>query len=160
MQSKSTGDWYMALELHRDFKDFLKLLISHDVRYLLVGGYAVGFYGYPRATADMDIWIEVSDENALKMNAVMSEFGIGESDLSPSLFLEKDKVIRMGVPPVRLEILTGVSGVAFEECYTRRRRFDIDTIPVDFISLDDLKKNKKASGRHKDLEDLEHLSLM
>jgi len=137
----------MAIELHPDFKDFLKLLNSHEVKYLFVGGYAVGFYGYPRATADMDIWIEVSEENAQRMNAVMREFGIGESDLNSSLFLEKDKIIRMGVPPVRLEVLTGVSGVTFEECYSHRlQQFDIDGIPANFISLDDLKKNKNASA--------------
>jgi len=146
------------MELHPDFKDFLKLLNSHGVKYLLVGGYAVGFYGYPRATAVMDIWIEVSKENAQRMNAVMQEFGIGESDLNSSLFLEKDKIVRMGVPPVRLEVLTGVSGVTFEECYSHKQQFEIDGIPLSFISLDDLKKNKKASGRHKDLEDLEHLN--
>lgn len=147
----------MAIELHPDFKDFLKLLNSHKVEYLLIGGYAVGYYGYPRATADMDIWIEVSTENASKMQKVMTEFGIGEHDLEQSLFLEKDKVLRMGVPPVRLEVLTGVSGVTFEECYKRKKQFRIESIPVNFISLDDLKINKKASGRYKDLEDLEHL---
>ncbi|MBN1756807.1 MAG: hypothetical protein JW863_00730 [Chitinispirillaceae bacterium] len=147
----------MALELHPDFKDFLRLLNSREVDYLLIGGYAVGYYGYPRATADMDIWVGVSQENAGKIIDVMRDFGFGEADLDNSLFLEKDKVIRMGVPPVRLEVLTGVSGVTFEDCYKNRNRFVIDGIPVDFISLEDLIKNKRASGRHKDLEDLEHL---
>jgi len=145
------------MELHPDFKDFLKLLNCHGVNYLLVGGYAVGFYGYPRATADMDIWIDVTQKNAARMNVVMMEFGISEADLDASLFLERDKVIRMGVPPVRLEVLTGISGVAFEECFTHKVQFDVDGVMVNFISFDDLIKNKKASGRHKDLEDIEHL---
>ncbi len=147
----------MVLELHPDFKDFLKLLNCHKVRYLLVGGYAVGYYGYPRATGDMDIWIEVSEDNAAKMNAVMKAFGFGDAELNPSLFLEKDKVVRMGIPPVRLEVLTGVSGVTFGACFSHRQEVVLGNVKVNFISLDDLKKNKKASGRHKDLEDLEHL---
>ena len=98
-----------------------------------------------------------SDDNAAKMNAVMKAFGFGETELNPSLFLEKDKVVGMGIPPVRLEVLTGVSGVTFGACFPHRQEVVPDDVQVNFISLDDLKKNKKASGRHKDLEDLEHL---
>jgi hypothetical protein len=80
-----------------------------------------------------------------------------EKEVVPALFLEKDKIVRMGFPPVRIEVITGASGVEFDDCFNRRETIEIDEIRVNFISLEDLKKNKKASGRHKDLEDLEHL---
>lgn len=145
------------IELHPDFKDFLRLLNSHAVKYLLVGGYAVGCHGYPRATGDMDVWIAVSESNAQKAAIVLRDFGMPEKDVSKRLFLERDKVIRMGVPPVQIEVITGASGVDFAECYSRREVIEIDGIPVNFISLEDLKKNKRTSARHEDLEDLEHL---
>jgi hypothetical protein len=145
------------IELHPDFKDFLRLLNSRGVDYLIVGGYAVGYHGYPRATGDMDIWIAVTQDNARKISKVFCDFGMAAGDVSENLFSEKDRVIRMGYPPVRIEVITGASGVNFAECYSRRETVDIEGIPVNFISIDDLKKNKKASGRHKDLEDLEHL---
>jgi predicted nucleotidyltransferase len=145
------------IELHPDFKDFLRLLNSHGVKYLVVGGYAVGYYGYPRATGDMDIWIEVSKSNAAKTAQALRDFGMPEKEATEYLFLEKDKIIRMGVPPVRIEVITGASGVNFDECYMRREMIDIDDIPVNFISLEDLKINKKACGRFKDMEDLKQL---
>ncbi len=146
-----------AIELHPDFKDFLRLLNSHGVEYLVVGGYAVGYHGYPRATGDMDIWIAVSEANAEKTARALRAFGMPELDTTKLLFTEKDKVVRMGVPPVRIEVITGASGVEFAECYSRREIVEIDDIPVNFIALDDLKSNKRATGRHKDLEDIEHL---
>ena len=146
-----------SMTLHPDFKDFLRLLNSQRVEYLLVGGYAVGYHGYPRATGDMDIWIAVNPENARKVKKVFHDFGMSSDEISEDLFLEKDKIIRMGNPPVRLEIITGASGVDFSECYARREVTDIDGIPISFISIDDLKKNKKACGRHKDLADLDNL---
>ena len=145
------------VELHPDFKDFLKLLNSHEVEYLVVDGYAVGYHGYPRATGDMDIWIAVNESNARKAALVLHDFGIGEEGVSEEMFLEKDKIIQMGFPPVRIEVITGASGVDFAECYSRREIIDVEGIPINFISLQDLKKNKRACGRHKDLEDLEHL---
>jgi len=146
-----------SIELHPDFKDFLRLLNSHRIEYILVGGYAVGYHGYPRATGGMDVWVAVSDANAAKIAAAIREFGIPDDRVCKELFLNSDKIIRMGVPPVRIEVITGASGVDFEECYSRREVFKIDGIPVNFLSLDDIEKNKRASGRHKDLEDLEHL---
>jgi len=143
--------------LHQDFKEFLKLLNSHKVEYLLVGGYAVGYYGYPRATGDMDIWIAVNETNAARVVSVLWDFGMPKEALSKELFLEENKIIRMGFPPVRIEVITGASGVHFEECFTRRELIDIEGIPVNFISLSDLKVNKRSAGRHKDLDDLEHL---
>lgn len=145
-----------GIELHQDFKDFLRLLNSHKVEYLLVGGYAVGYYGYPRATGDMDIWVAVDEINAEKISKALKEFGVPEA--TKDTFLEKDRIIRMGVPPVRIEVITGASGVDFSSCYAHRQKIDIDEIAVNVISLKDLKANKKAAGRHKDLNDIEHLS--
>jgi hypothetical protein len=145
------------IELHPDFKEFLRLLNSHNARYLLVGGYAVGYHGYPRATGDMDIWIELSEPNSQKVASALRDFGMPDEAISESSFLEPNKVIRVGVPPVRLEIITSASGVDFNKCYSNREVMKIDNIPINFISLKDLKKNKKAAGRHKDMDDLEHL---
>lgn len=143
--------------LPRDFKDFLKLLNSKKIEYLLIGGYAVGYYGYPRATADMDIWIAIGKENAKKVTAAIKIFGMDIPDLKESLFLEPGKIIRMGNPPIRIEVLTKISGVDFKQCYARRKETLIDGIRVKIISFKDLLKNKKASGRHKDINDLENL---
>jgi predicted nucleotidyltransferase len=147
----------MALKLHQDFKDFLKLLNSNKVKYLLIGGYAVGFHGYPRATADLDLWIQMGKSNSQKIVKVVRKFGFDTPDLTESLFLEKNKVIRMGNPPVRIEILTSISGVQFDDCYDHRAITKIDGIKVHIIQHDDLIKNKKASGRLKDLADIEQL---
>jgi predicted nucleotidyltransferase len=143
--------------LPQDFKDFLKLLNSKQVEYLLIGGYAVGYYGYARATADIDIWIAIHSNNAQKIVEVIREFGFGSEEVSEKLFLEKNKVIRMGMPPLRIEVLTTISGVDFEECYLERNVDLLDEIEVNIISLKHLKINKKASGRLKDLADLEYL---
>lgn len=147
----------MGIELPPDFKEFLKLLNARGVKYLLIGGYAVGYHGYPRATNDFDIWIEINPNNARRMVEAIQEFGCGMAELSPNLFLQDQNIIRMGVPPMRIEILTKISGVSFEEAYEDRVIDMIDDIEVSLISLSQLKMNKKASGRHKDLDDLEHL---
>lgn len=146
-----------SIELHPDFKDFLRLLNLHKAEYILVGGYAVGYHGYPRATGDMDIWIAVSDANAEKVAAAVGDFGMPRAYISKELFLEKNKIIRMGVPPVRIEVITGASGVDFAECYKRCVTLNIEDLEVNIISLNDLKVNKRAAGRHKDLEDIEHI---
>lgn len=145
------------IHLPSDFKEFLQLLNSHQVKYLLIGGYAVGYYGYPRATGDMDIWVAISPQNAESLVAVLKEFGFAVPDLSIELFLKKEQIIRMGIPPMRLEILTTISGVSFEECYAERTIDVIDGVKINFINLSHLKINKKASGRHKDINDLENL---
>ena len=144
--------------LPSDFKEFLKLLNSKKVKYLLVGGYAVGYYGYSRATADIDIWIAINSDNAAKVASVIHEFlGFNVEGATPELFLQENKIARMGVPPFRIEILTTISGVDFAACYPERVMDTLDDIEVPFISLKHLKVNKQASGRLKDLNDLEHL---
>jgi predicted nucleotidyltransferase len=143
--------------LPADLREFLKLLNVVRVEYLLIGGYAVGYYGYPRATADMDIWVAISDQNAHKLVRVLKDFGFRVPNLKPEVFLGKDRIVRFGEPPLRIEILTTISGVTFDTCFARRSRVKLDGLRVNLISLDDLKKNKAASGRAKDLDDLQAL---
>ncbi|MBI1801863.1 MAG: hypothetical protein HY259_02820 [Chloroflexi bacterium] len=147
----------MDLALPPDFKEFLKLLKDREVKYLLIGGYAVGYYGYPRATNDLDIWIAIEPGNAERLVGTLREFGFDMPELSTDLFLRGKSLVRMGEPPMRLEILTTISGVSFDSCYRDRVIDHIDDIEVSLISLRDLKTNKQASGRHRDLDDLEHL---
>lgn len=146
-----------TIRLPNDFKDFLKLLNSKKVKYLLIGGYAVGYHGYPRATADMDIWISLAAENVRRVIKVIREFGFGNSTLSAETFIKLKKTVRMGLPPIRLEIISEIDGVKFGECYRNRITDEIDGIQVNIIDLESLKKNKKASRRLKDLADLENL---
>lgn len=146
-----------TINLPPDFKEFLQLLNAHQVEYLIVGGYAVAYHGYPRATADMDIWIATNPQNAERVVAAMKEFGFDLPELSTDLFLKEGQIIRMGVPPVRIEIVTTLSGVTFAECYAARVVDVLDGIQVGLISLIHLKINKKAAGRYKDLDDLENL---
>jgi hypothetical protein len=133
----------------------LKLLSSHDVRYLLIGGYAVNYHGYPRATGDIAVWIDREPSNAVKVAEALREFGFRQA--SADLFTEARSVVRMGSPPLRIEELTSISGVEFDSCYERRIVGELDGIQVNMISAGDLKANKKASGRLKDLADLEEL---
>ena len=146
-----------TIQIPPDFKDFLKLLKEHDVRYLLIGGYAVSYHGYIRATGDMDIWIAIHPDNAQKIVDVLKAFGFDHPDLNKDLFLHENKILRMGVPPVRLEITTSISGVQFDECYQTRVVDVLDGVEVNLIDLANLKKNKKASGRPKDLVDFQKL---
>jgi predicted nucleotidyltransferase len=146
-----------TVRLPPDFKEFLRLLNAHQVEYLLIGGYAVGYHGYPRATADMDIWVAMRPQNAEKVVAALREFGFNVPGLGMDLFLEPGRIIRMGLPPLRIKIATAISAVAFDECYAERVVDDLDGVAVNLIGLKHLKINKQASGRHKDLDDLKNL---
>jgi len=145
------------IEFPKDFKEFLQLLTSKDIEYLVVGGYAVGYHGYPRATGDMDIWISRNEKNARKMVNALKEFGFDIPELKIEIFLEKEKIIRMGVPPMRLEIITTIDGVGFEKCFQNRVIADFGSFKANFISKGDLLINKRASGRPKDLVDYSKL---
>jgi predicted nucleotidyltransferase len=135
----------------------LNLLNSKQIEYLLIGGWAVGYYGYPRATGDMDIWVSSKKENAEKLIKAFKEFGFDVPDLSIDLFTKENQVTRMGVPPLRIEVLTTISGVTFENCFANRKVAIVDDIKINLISLEDLKKNKAAANRYRDLDDLEKL---
>ncbi|MBX3438904.1 MAG: hypothetical protein KF861_15540 [Planctomycetaceae bacterium] len=143
----------MALSLANDFKDFLRLLNSKRVKYLLIGGYAVSHDGSPRATGDLDVWVARTNVNAAKLVNVLQEFGFDVPGLREELFLEKSRIVRMGIPP----LLTTITGVEFADCCKSRVAAVIDGVSVPIISLKHLRRNKLASGRHKDLDDLENL---
>jgi hypothetical protein len=157
-QSSSLDSSTMAqITLPGDFKEFLRLLGARGVEYLLVGGYAVGHHGYPRYTADIDVWVPIDMGNAERLTTVLRDFGFDMPEVNPELFLRERMIIRMGVPPMRIEIINHIDGVEFPACYARRVVVEIDEVPVNIIALDDLKVNKRASGRLKDLADLENL---
>ena len=143
--------------LHKDFTDFLRLLNEREVRYLVIGGYAVAYHGCPRYTGDLDIFVEASPENADRLVGVYRKFGFNLPDLKPELFTTPDNIVRVGHEPVRLEVLTGISGVTFAEAYARRIDVALDDLVVPFISFADLIKNKTSTGRGKDLVDAEAL---
>jgi hypothetical protein len=133
------------------------LLNETNVEYLVVGGYAVAYHGFPRPTGDLDVWISIDPANIDRVVDVLNKFGFGGSALSPRLFQHPGRILRFGVPPVRIELQTSISGVAFGECYQQRIIGDLDGEPVNLINLDHLKRNKSAAGRMKDLADLENL---
>jgi hypothetical protein len=146
-----------TIQLPIELREFLKSLSDHHVEYLLIGGYAVGYHGYPRATGDMDIWVATNEANAEKIIAALEAFGFGDTGLVPDLFLLPDQITRMGNRPLQIEILTTISGLEFETAYAKRVIEVIDGVSVSFISAEDLKTNKRASGRPKDLLDLDNL---
>jgi hypothetical protein len=146
------------VDLFPDFRGFLESLNSNGVRYLLLGGYAVNHYGYRRATDDLDVWIAVDPDNAKRVSRTLQEFGgFSAAKVRPSMFLAEGKVFIFGREPVRIDVLTAPSGVDFEKSYARRKVVNWDGVSVPLISIADLKLNKKASGRPKDLADLENL---
>lgn len=148
----------MESELANDYKEFLRLLRAHGVEYLLIGGWAVGYHGYVRATYDLDVWIAIAPANANRIVKALADFGFDVPELSTDLFLQPDKIVRMGVEPTQIEVMTSISGVEFDDCYRERLETTMNDVPVSLINLRDLKINKEASGRLKDLADLEQLS--
>jgi hypothetical protein len=134
------------------------LLNSHQVEYLLIGGYAVCYHGFYRTTADIDIWVAVSAENAAKLVRLIREFGFETPELSEDLFLSGGRMIRMGVEPTRIELLTEISGCDFAQCFQKRIEATINGVPVMIISREDLISNKLKSGRLKDLLDVQKLN--
>jgi hypothetical protein len=143
--------------LNQDFREFVESLNANEVRYLVVGGYAVALHGYPRYTKDIDFWIDRNEENARRMVQAIDDFGFSSVGLVVADFLVPDQIIQLGYPPNRIDIITTLPGVEFDDCYTSRLVVEIDELPVTFIGLEDLRKNKRASGRHQDLADLENL---
>ena len=146
-----------TIRLATEFKEFLKLLNKFRVEYLLIGGYAVAYHGYPRATGDIDIWIAMNEENARSVVSALQAFGFGATGASTDLFVRPSQVTRMGMPPIRIEILTTVSGLDFADAFSRRVVDVIDGVPVTIIGREDLKTNKLASGRLKDRTDFDNL---
>lgn len=145
------------ISLDPDFRDFIQLLNSEGVRYLLLGGYAVNYHGHHRFTADIDFWIEPELANAERLSRALQRFGFSADTVKPEQFLELGKVHSIGMEPVRVDLLTGPSGVDFAAAYQRRVVDVLDGVEVSIISLADLRANKQASGRKKDLLDLDDL---
>lgn len=143
--------------LNRDFREFIELLNSNKVRYLVLGGYAVAFHGHPRYTKDLDVWLELSEENAVNVLKALKDFGFGGMDLTKEDFLHKGQVIQLGYPPNRIDLINSPDGVDFAECYASKIEIEIEGLKISVIDLKNLKKNKRASGRLQDLADLEKL---
>jgi len=143
--------------LNQDFKEFIQSLNDNHVRYLVIGGYAVALHGHPRYTKDLDVWIESNAENIDKLLQALDQFGFGSLGLKLKDFKNPDEVIQLGYPPNRIDLLSGIEGVDFDQCYQSRVQLVIDNITLNLIDLENLKKNKKATGRTQDLADLESL---
>ncbi len=146
------------MRLQKDLREFIELLNSNDVRYLIVGGYAVAYHGYPRATGDIDIFVEASEENAAKLEKVLAGFGFGSLGLTTRDFLEPDTIIQLGYPPNRIDLVTSISGVTFADAWEHRICDSAEGLQMVFVDRQTLLANKAASGRPKDLADIAALA--
>src|SRR5690606_34113334 len=138
----------------RDFVDFIRLLNVYHVEYLIVGAHALAFHGRPRHTGDVDIWIKPSKDNASKMLTVLDDFGFGSLSIEEKDFLKEGYVTQLGYPPLRIDILNSISGVEFDEAYSNKTEGKVEDLRVNFINVKEFIKNKKATGRPKDLADI------
>jgi hypothetical protein len=145
------------MEIYKDFKELLELLNSHRVEYLVVGSYALAFHGAPRFTGDIDLFIKPDSANAKRILAALAEFGFGSLNLSEADFTSPENVVQLGVPPVRVDIMTSLTGVSWEKAEAGKVRGSYGDTAARFISREDLIANKKALGRKKDLADIEAL---
>jgi predicted nucleotidyltransferase len=146
------------MTLDKDFEDFVDLLNNHGVSYMVVGGYALAFHGKPRHTGDLDIWIDLSDDNAQKMIGVIKDFGMASLGLKKIDFLQNEGITQIGYPPLRIDILNEIDGVIFKEAYPNKLVIDIEGLLINYIGLDDLIKNKQVSGRRQDMSDVNELN--
>ena len=145
------------MKAEQDFEQFVELLNKHDIRYLIVGAYAVGFHSLPRNTGDLDLWLEPTPENAEKLLKVLEEFGIGSLEIKAEDLMELERVIQIGFPPVRIDMLTSLTGLNFSEAHKKRVQGVLGSVSGYFISLEDLITNKDATGRTIDKADSEIL---
>jgi len=145
--------------IFQDFKEWFELLNKHKVKYLIVGGYAVAFHGAPRFTGDIDVFIHSEKKNVKLLLSALEDFGFGNCGLTAEAFLKPLQIVELGVPPVRIDIVTSIQGVDFEEAWEGRDQGDYGKVRVFFISKDHLIRNKKSAGRKKDLADLESLGV-
>lgn len=145
------------MQLHPDIREFIALCLSRKVEFLLVGGYALAFHGAPRFTEDIDLMVLVSPENADNLHAVLTDFGFGNAGISRDDFLDPNQVIQLGRAPNRIDILTGISGVTWEEAWASCSSVDLDGFKIQVIGKAELIRNKEATGRPQDLADLARL---
>lgn len=144
----------MEIELPRDFKELFESLNARDVKYLLIGGYAVGVYGYSRTTNDIDIFVSGDEDNVHRLINALNAFGGADTDLT-HIFAEKRSLVEIGVEPVKVQLMNFADGITFDEAYARRNMIEVEDISISTIGREDLIANKLASGRHKDLDDVE-----
>lgn len=144
--------------INDDFKEFFELLNAHKVSYLIVGGYAVGFHGYPRYTQDIDVFYERSEANAKAMWSALQAFGFGNVGLAQEDFVKDNQVVQLGQPPNRIDLINTIDGVTFETAWQTRVSGEYGKIPVSFIGKAELLHNKKTTGRDKDLLDAKLLT--
>jgi hypothetical protein len=147
----------MTMRLSPDFSAFVDACAEHGVRCMVVGGYALAAHGFPRNTKDLDVWVEPTVPNAERLLEALRSFGFGSLDLGVDDFAEPGHVVQLGYPPVRIDLLTSIDGVAFADAYARSAVVAVDGSQVRVISRDDLVANKRASGRLQDLADVERL---
>jgi predicted nucleotidyltransferase len=145
------------MNIHLDFEEFLKYLNEEKVDFVIIGGYAVAFHGYVRATNDMDLFFRANEKNIVRIRKALKKFGLPTTAKQAKEFVDPGSIIRMGVPPVRLELINSISGLSFDEVWGNRIPGEYGKVAVHYISLADLLKNKKASGRPKDLADYDEL---
>ena len=145
------------MTLDPDFEDFIKLLNQYEVEYMIIGGYAMAFHGRPRYTGDLDIWINISEYNAKKMLKVLEEFGFSSLNFRKEDFLKENLINQIGYPPLRIDILTSIDGINFNDAYPQKQVITIDDFTANYIGLNELIQNKNASGRQQDLVDVETL---
>ena len=145
------------MPLNKDLRELLELLNSNGVEYLVIGAFAVAFHGFPRYTADLDLLVRPTAENADRVLRALSEFGFGTVGIQAADLRSPGKVIQLGVKPNRVDLLTAISGVSFEEAWATRIAADLEAIPTHFIGRGELLRNKECTGRAKDLGDAEEL---
>lgn len=145
------------MHIHNDFREFLRLLKDHDVDFVVLGGYAVAFHGYVRNTQDIDILFRNDEKGVRGVLAALQAFGFPEGTVDKATVAEPGNVLRMGIPPVRIELLNSVSGLTFDEVWAGRVEGTYGGVPVFFIGRDELIRNKRAAGRGKDLVDIEEI---
>ncbi len=143
--------------LNKDFREFIQSLNDNKVRYLIIGGYAVAFHGHPRYTKDIDIWLELTAENATRTVKALEQFGFSSLGLQTGDFLVPDQIIQLGYPPNRIDLLISLENMDFRECYDSRSEITVSGVKINFIDLANLRKSKKIAGRYQDLADLENL---
>ena len=146
------------MKLEKDLREFIESLNSRRVDYIVVGGHAVAFHGHPRFTGHIDFFVRPSSQNAERLVEAITEFGFSELHLSADTFTRPNTVVQLGYPPNRIDLLTSISGVDFEEAWSNKAPGELDGLPVFFLGRDALLKNKRASGRDKDLVDVNKLS--
>ncbi|WP_439879993.1 hypothetical protein ACSX1A_12580 [Pontibacter sp. MBLB2868] len=147
----------VKMELTHDFQEFIKVINACGAEYLIAGGFAVALYGYPRYTGDIDIWINPTPENAEKLLPVLQQFGYTENEVNQEDLTTPDIVVQLGYPPNRIDLSTGLAGVEFKTCWDKKAVMPFGDVMANFISLEDLKKNKMATARQQDLLDLQNL---